>query len=1011
VTRKRMVVLGAGAAALALIYAVWASQMCRSAQRRFGIEVPRCPSGKPRQQLAIRGEGLRRDGPGDVVVTATAHYTVGDSASVLTAPVHDLEADLSLVDPAGKETPVRPVERWMDGGHVLRGTITLPPGPDGDYLLRARVETPIGTDTVELPLPLYAPARIHVLTDRPLYRPGDSVSFRALALRASDLSPIDHRPGRWIVRSPDGQVLLEEKAPVGEWGVVAGDFPLDQGAATGDWQVVWRSGADEGTRTFRVEPFTLPRFRVETVPDRPFHRGGDTPMVRGSVTYSSGAPVSGAALQIDWSIESDGAGWPAPTSWTQGGLPQRAIATAGGRFELRLPEVPPDLQGQVTLVARITATDSAGDRVAATATVLLSADAILADAITELDGGLVAGFNNRVYLRVTTADGQPLPGASIRVERAWAGAGPAIDAVLDEDAVARIQLDPGPPVNVVVPAPPVRPPPAPPVVTRTRATDGVTGQPLLLPDLMAIDGWQDAIARCAKWADTDTVELGLQVDARGAIVASDASASDLGACVLSAIRTRRLGAGAPRLLSLSYRIDGRALPTVTAEAQVPVGGPVEVATMIGPALRDARDCIPADVTGAVPWTLSWQIEKGSRQLRTSWNATAAAMPAALRTCLERSVARHALAAPADQGRIGLFRFAVDRPDDPAKVAPPQPTILQGYELRVVASRDGAALGSTLVRLEPGTVPPLRLRATPVLPRPGDTVTIDLVRGPDYVGEVPKVLYVEHLGKATEVEVSDKRSATFTLPKDARGWYQLRAADARALVYVRSGEELAVSVTPDRPAYAPGAQARLAVQTAVGGRGAPAAVGLFGVDQSLGQLALLPGADDLGSLRPPIEMEAPAFGVLEAQALTLGRIRGDAAAEATVLGVASVPAPADLDAAVSASAETTIDPIAELTDRFYRVLAELHAQVRVWERTAPPGEMMTPERMAALWGKALDAAGKGGAPVVDAFGRRMQLHLLPPPLLALVDPRQVVAVGTRLPEDVENWSAWVARRKP
>ena len=40
---------------------------------------------------------------------------------------------------------------------------------------------------------------------------------------------------------PTGEVLLEEKAPAGEWGVVAGSFPLDKGAPTGRWTVAWQS--------------------------------------------------------------------------------------------------------------------------------------------------------------------------------------------------------------------------------------------------------------------------------------------------------------------------------------------------------------------------------------------------------------------------------------------------------------------------------------------------------------------------------------------------------------------------------------------------------------------------------------------------------------------------------------------------------------------------------------------------------------------------------------------------
>ena len=44
---------------------------------------------------------------------------------------------------------------------------------EGDYLLRAKVKTALEEQTIDVPLPLYAPAKIHVLTDRPLYEPGN----------------------------------------------------------------------------------------------------------------------------------------------------------------------------------------------------------------------------------------------------------------------------------------------------------------------------------------------------------------------------------------------------------------------------------------------------------------------------------------------------------------------------------------------------------------------------------------------------------------------------------------------------------------------------------------------------------------------------------------------------------------------------------------------------------------------------------------------------------------------
>ena len=131
----------------------------------------------------------------------------------------------------------------------------------------------------------------------------------------------------------------------------------------------------------------------------------------------------------------------------------------------------------------------------------------------------------------------------------------------------------------------------------------------------------------------------------------------------------------------------------------------------------------------------------------------------------------------------------------------------------------------------------------------------------------------------------------------------------------------------------------------------------------------------------------------------------------MLRVASVPGPAALDAAITATASTAFDPNAEITERFYAVLAELHRLVRGWEKGAAASEQMTPARMAELWTRALGACAARGEKVSDAFGRKLRLHRLPPDLLGLTDPRQVVAVGTRLPEDVENWSEWVSRRKP
>jgi hypothetical protein len=231
------------------------------------------------------------------------------------------------------------------------------------------------------------------------------------------------------------------------------------------------------------------------------------------------------------------------------------------------------------------------------------------------------------------------------------------------------------------------------------------------------------------------------------------------------------------------------------------------------------------------------------------------------------------------------------------------------------------------------------------------------------------------------------------------------------VYVAPTGQLEVAIAPGREKYAPGETAALTVRTTSGGQQTRAAVGLFGVDETLGELAPLAGPDELARLRAAPTLSASAFGALDGLALVMGRVRGANAQAATVLRVTAVPAVDEIEGAVQAVATTSFDPVADLTEAFYGVLAELHGAVRAWEAKAPAAERMHPRTMARLWQEALDACARRGKRVTDAYGRQLRLSRLPGDLLALVDPRAVVVKGTRLPEDIESWPAWVARERP
>jgi len=985
------------------------NDICREALEKWGIVIPTCPDGVPRQTARVDVEQVRRGVKGRIYFHATAHYTTADADAAETTPIPATDVTVTLVDAKQKATPL--AIDWHKLGDGLSGDLTLPEVPDGDYKLHATYATKLGDGELDAPLPLYTPARIHVITDRPLYEPGNTVKFRAVVLRARDLGPLDGRPGMWTVTDPTGEVLLEEKVNAGNWGVVAGSFPLDKDAPTGTWKVAWVSNDAVDEIPFTVEPFTLPRFRVDTSTDKPFFQIGDSPKIRGNVVYSSGAPVPGAKLDIMWQVSGT---WPLPTDWQSKLLPKQAVTEANGRFELALPRIPDDLQGKTILTARISAVDPAGDRVEGTASVLLSHDGIEASAVTELGNGLVESFNNRLYVRVMTPDGRVVSNAKLQVKRTWQADDPGLEAELDEDGVASLQIDPGAPVNIVIPALPYRPAPKPPLVSRGEPQELIGGEGASLADQVEMDRWLPALAPCAKWFDGQAqVEVGLRVSSAGTVVAAAGGTTAIQSCVAGVLRGKRLPAGGERLYRMSFAFVDPDLPTLTPSIEGVLSTPEGLEPAIEERAHAARDCLP-QLEGDLPSFLTWRVRAKSKEVELGgWSpdpkgdaSTAGAMG-----CVQSKMAgRIALEDEAEADAVGVIHFSLAVPAS-VQQSRPQPTTMIGYELDVSTRVDGKP-ASTKLRIAPGRVPNLRMRVSPVIAKPGDTITATLIRGPEFTGKLPKELAIECLKwKKDKLELDDEHKTNVKLDPSVEGWCEVTGGGVRSLVYVRPQGELAVSIKPKQPKYKPGDRAELVIQTSLGGKGGKAAVGLIGVDESLGQLVPLPGPDSMGRLRPKVETSEPAFGVLDGQALALGRIRGANAAAATVLRVTTIPPPPELDAVIDTHGSTQFDPVEELTDHFYIVLAELHAQARSWEANSPKAEKMQPPTMAKLWKAALDACKARGEPITDAYGRPLRLHRLPSDLLSLTDPRAVIVVGTRLPEDVQNWAQWVEENRP
>ncbi|HLV79117.1 MAG TPA: alpha-2-macroglobulin family protein, partial [Chthonomonadaceae bacterium] len=158
---------------------------------------------------------------------------------------------------------------------------------------------------------------VHAYTDRPIYRPGQRISFKGIARRPV-VPPTDTGPrytvpadvlARVEIRDPSGDSLLDERLTTNRYGSFAGSLDLSPEAATGVYTLAINIGGEEHTHDIVVASYRKPEFSVTATPEKPRYIRGDTVTINVSAQYYFGAPVAGAPVSYevysapDWSAE------------------------------------------------------------------------------------------------------------------------------------------------------------------------------------------------------------------------------------------------------------------------------------------------------------------------------------------------------------------------------------------------------------------------------------------------------------------------------------------------------------------------------------------------------------------------------------------------------------------------------------------------------------------------------------------------------------------------------------
>ncbi len=141
--------------------------------------------------------------------------------------------------------------------------------------------------------------RAYVYTDRPAYRPGDSVHWRAI-LRTVTHGSYSFKEGQPVdieIRDSQGRPLASQRLHLSAFGTVNGELSLPEQAALGQYLVqVSGPGLPSAGGTFRVERYELRKVELSLEPEAPVIYRGEEARITLSASYYYGEPVADSPL-------------------------------------------------------------------------------------------------------------------------------------------------------------------------------------------------------------------------------------------------------------------------------------------------------------------------------------------------------------------------------------------------------------------------------------------------------------------------------------------------------------------------------------------------------------------------------------------------------------------------------------------------------------------------------------------------------------------------------------------
>ncbi|MEE8410724.1 MAG: alpha-2-macroglobulin family protein, partial [Myxococcota bacterium] len=341
----------------------------------------------------------------------------------------DVRGLLLLEAADGTTTPVDLFSGTTDSRGELSAAVRLPPGV---VEATVRVEVRHGDSQVwaEAKLTAVEAEKLYLSSDKTIYKPGQTVELRALALNPDTRAPLDNRQVSFEARDGKGNKVFKRSVVTDAFGVASISVPTDTRVNEGEWRFVAALDGTKRELRIPVERYNLPKMRLEVRTDAEYALPGEAITGTVEAMYLFGEPVVGAtitlqATTVDGMVVDSISGMTSST-----GTFDFVVAAPLGLDTERLAD------GKEALLLAATLTDAAGQVEEATAAHPLAAGPLVISALPE-SGVLVPNVANLIFVMVTDPLGRPLV-ADVAID----GLGTTATLQTDAAGVAELHLTP-----------------------------------------------------------------------------------------------------------------------------------------------------------------------------------------------------------------------------------------------------------------------------------------------------------------------------------------------------------------------------------------------------------------------------------------------------------------------------------------------------------------------------------------------------------------------------------------